>query len=222
MPMRNPKSNMEEFRLAVAGQLDDFETAPLVRRVASGNVTMEHYHAILTTLFHQTMSSPYTFAKAAACCPWRFETAKEYLLRHAEEERTHWRWVLDDLANTGYGGENPRELLPHPTCEAYVSFNERVAEQMPVARLAIARVLEGIGARFGGDYGGKLLQLLGLKPGQASFFISHGETDKRHVQELDDVIDACRLTEVEWGWMTHAASVGGQLYRAMYGHEEFA
>jgi hypothetical protein len=40
----------------------------------------------------------HTFARAAVNCDWRHELAKEYLLRHAEEERTHWRWVLDDLS----------------------------------------------------------------------------------------------------------------------------
>jgi len=210
------------FSAAVATQIAAFPTARLVQRVVDGNVTIAHFHGILTTLFHQTYSGPYTFAKAAVNCSWQHEVAKEYLLSHAEEERTHWRWVLDDLAATGYVGPDPRGQFPHPTCEAYISFNEKVAERMPIARLAIASVLEGIGSAFGGSYGRQLLQRLNLRPNQASFFLSHGETDKVHAQELTDVIAGCELTAEEWGWMVHAANVAGRFYRGMYDHEAFA
>lgn len=214
--------DIASFQEAVATQIATFPTARLVQRVVDGTVTIGHFHGILTTLFHQTHSSTYTFAKAAVNCSWQHGTAKEHLLSHAEEERTHWRWVLDDLAATGYAGPDPRQQFPHATCEAYISFNEKVAERMPIARLAIASVLEGIGSTFGGSYGRQLLQRLNLRPNQASFFLSHGETDKVHAQELADVIAGSQLTPEEWAWMVHAANIAGRFYRAMYDHEAFA
>lgn len=210
------------FRDTVGDHVAAFKAAGLVKRVERDDVSLTHYHAILTTLFHQTRSSPFTFAEAAANCDWRHEAAKEYLLQHAEEERTHWRWVLNDLRNSGYDGPDPRSLFPHPTCEAYISFNERVAKRMPVARLAIACVLEGIGAAFGEQYGRRLLQSLKLRPDQGSFFLSHGETDKQHIEEVWEVIARCDLRPEEWSWMNHAAAVAGHLYCAMYSHEAFA
>lgn len=212
-----------EFQAAVKSQIASFPTARLVRRVTDGTVTMTHYHGILTTLFHQTRSSPYSFAKAAANCSWeRHAVAKEYLLVHAGEELTHWQWVLDDLDATGYRGPDPRSAFPHITCEAYISFSEKLSERMPIARLATASVLEGIGAAFGGTYGRQLLERLKLTPNQATFFVSHGETDKVHSQQIAEVIAASHLTVEEWSWMTHAANVAGQFYRAMYDHEAFA
>ena len=93
---------------------------------------------------------------------------------------------------------------------------------MPVARLPIAAVLEGIGARYGGTYAGGLIRQLQLGKHQTSFFASHGETDKVHIEEIHKVIDQCELTPEEWGWMEYAARTTGQLYRAMYDHEAFA
>ena len=147
---------------------------------------------------------------------------KEYLLQHASEEASHWRWVLDDLRNTGYAGSDPRSLFPHPTCEAYLSFAERVSEQAPYARLATARVLEGFAADFGTEYGGRFLRTLGLRPDQTQFFLSHGETDKEHVPEIQAAIQATDLSPDEWGWMIHTAECAGRFYRAMYDHEAFA
>ena len=92
---------------------------------------------------------------------------------------------------------------------------------MPIARLAIATVLEGIGARFGGAYGRTLLDSLKLSPNQASYFLSHGETDKEHSRELADVIDTENLSPNEWGWMVYAAQTAGTFYRAMYDHDAF-
>jgi Iron-containing redox enzyme len=213
---------LEAFNEVVADQIRSFTGARLVRRVTNGSVTLAHYHAILCTLFHQTYSAPYTFARAAVNCDWRHEVAKEYLLRHAEEERTHWRWVLDDLRSTGYRGPSPRSEPPHHSAQAYIGLNYYIAEHAPIARLAIASVLEGIGAAHGGTYGKKLASALNLEKSQASFFLSHAETDVVHTAELHEPISASDLTTAEWRWMHHAAETGGRFYRGMYDHEAFA
>jgi hypothetical protein len=214
-------SSKADFYAEAARQIELFKQTALVGKVIAGTVTMADYHAILTTLFHQTRSSPYTFAKAGAHCDWKHAPAKDYLVVHANEERIHWQWLLDDLTHTGYAGPDPRNLFPHPTCAAYISFNEYIAVAQPVARLAIATVLEGIGAAHGATYGKQLLQTLGLGVEGASFFLSHGETDTAHIEDLRQIIDQCELDAEEWAWMTHAAQVGGTLYRGMYDHEAF-
>ncbi len=211
----------KQFLKVVEEAIEAFPSNRLCQRVDADSLEMKHYHAILTTIFHQTYSGPYTFARAAVNCSWRHEAAKDYLLRHAEEERTHWRWVLNDLTTTGYQGLSPRNGFPHSTCQAYIGLNYYVAEQMPIARLAIAAVLEGIGGLYGGVYAKRLITKLGLQSHQTQFFLGHSETDKVHTEEIHDVIDQCELTPDEWGWMTHAARTAGQFYRAMYDHEAF-
>lgn len=217
----NMTSSLGGLLAEVESAIVRFEDAAFLDRVRKGSVTVDHYHLLLTTIFHQTRNGPYSFASAAANCSWRHAEAKDYLLRHAEEERTHWRWILDDLASTHYSGPDPQLLHPHPSCEVYIAFNERAARVVPVSRLAVAAVLEGIGARYGGKYGGELLKALGLKPAQASFFMSHGQTDKVHIEELEAILSGLRLSGEEWAWMSHAAATAGHLYRAMYDLESF-
>lgn len=214
-------SRIDRLELEVGRQIAQFEQAALLRRVRDGTVVLTHYHAILTTVFHQTREGPYTFALAAAHCPWRHTQAKEYLLQHAEEERTHWRWVLDDLAATQHPPIDVTSLAPHPTTQRYLDFLRDISQHTPLARLAAAAVLEGIGAAFGGRYGRQLLTLLGLKPTQATFFTSHGETDQVHIQELWQVLRSCELETSEWLELEAAARLAGGYYRAMYDHEAF-
>ena len=210
------------FDAIVDTSIDRLRSARMLRRVEDASVAMCHYHALLLTLFHQTREGPYTFALAAAKCPWRHATAREYLLVHANEERTHWQWVLDDLAATGHVGPDPRTLPAHPTTHAFIGLLHVTAERAPVARLAIASVLEGIGARLGSSHGGQLVAQLGLRRAQASFLLSHGTTDVAHTADLRAVIAGLDLGEEEWDEMDLAAEVAGRLYHAMYDHEGYA
>jgi len=209
------------FDSIVDGQISRFPEARLFSLLEEGRLRISHYHALLLTLFHQTYHGPYTFARSAVNCKWRHEAAKEYLLQHAEEERTHWRWMLNDLTVSGYAGSDPRSVPPHPSCQTFLGLLYYIAEEFPVGRLAIAAVLEGIGARHGGTYGRRLIEALHLEPSQASFFLSHGTTDRKHIVELRDVIGKCELTTEEWAWMCHAAATAGLFYRAMYDHEGY-
>jgi hypothetical protein len=194
----------------------------LLRIAAAKKLEIRHYHAILLTLFHQTRSGPYTFARAAVNCAWRFARVKEYLLRHAEEERTHWRWILNDLRATGYQGPDPRSQPPHFWTQTLVGLMYYTAEEMPIARLASASVLEGIGAAHGETYGRTLVEQLGLQREQVTFFLSHGATDLVHASELRDLLADAELTPDEWDRMNHVASMTGRIYREMYSHESFA
>ncbi|MFT3803015.1 MAG: iron-containing redox enzyme family protein [Burkholderiaceae bacterium] len=214
--------SLNQFKESVRQAIDQFPDNRLCRASLVNALTMPDYHVLLTTLFHQTYSGPYTFALASVNCDWRFEQIKEYLLRHAEEEHTHWRWVLDDLRNTGYAGESPRQLPPHPSTQAYIGLNLWAATQCPPARLAIAAVLEGIGATHGGRYGRQVLQNLKLDRSQASFLLSHAETDVTHSAELMEVLERNAMTDVEWTQMARTARLAGDMYRAMFDHADYS
>jgi len=214
-------SNESEFRDVVAKGIANFADAQVVRRLVDGALTLADYQTVLLTLFHQSYDGPYNMALAASRCSWRHEAAKEYLIVHAAEESPHWRWILDDLSKTAYAGPSPRELFPHPTCQAYVSFTEHISEKAPYTRLATASVLEGIAAEFGEKYGRLLLQRLQLGKEQATFFLRHAETDKKHSKEIADTISRCGFNAQEWGWMTYVAKIAGSFYMEMYNHDGY-
>lgn len=209
-------SDRRIFHDAVAQAVAGFADNAMFRRLDAGTLERADYHALLRTLFHQTYEGPSTFALAAFHCDPRHVEARAYLMRHADEEKDHWRWLLSDLRKSGDDGPDPRDGFPSPATQAYVAFNVYTAIRAPIARLGIAAVLEGIGGRYGGDYGRRLCAALGLERSQATFFLSHGELDRGHVEEVFSVIDTCELTARDWAWLTHAARTAGVLYRRMY------
>jgi hypothetical protein len=211
------------FSLAVQDAIQSISDNSLTALDDRGELTLDTYSTLLTTLFHQTRDGPYSFALAAVNCDWRFEKLKEYLLKHAYEEHTHWKWVLDDLESINYAGPSPHSLEPHPTTAAYLQLNREVAAAFPPARLAIAVVLEGFAAHAGKTLVPRLLKTLGLNAKNASFMVSHGITDVGHSDELEKILDESPISAGEWEeWMTPTATRAGSLYRAMLCHEGYA
>lgn len=209
-------SQREAFRATVDAAVAAFPANRMCRRLDAGEFALADYHGLLRMLFHQTFEGPATFALAAAHCAPRHFRARDYLLAHADEEKGHWQWVLNDLRATGDTGPDPRTLLPPPACAGYVAFNVYTATRHPLARLGIAAVLEGIGATHGTKYGRRLVEHLRLEKAQASFFLGHGALDVGHVADVLAVIEASEPTAAEWAWLNHAALIGGQLYGRMY------
>lgn len=205
-----------DFEAAVAAAVAAFPNNRLCRRLDAGALRLADYHALLRVLFHQTFEGPATFALAGAHCGPRHAGARAYLLAHADEEKDHWQWLLEDLRSSGDAGPDPRQSFPHPACSAYIAFNFYAAVRQPLGRLGIAAVLEGIGAEHGTRYGRALLQALGLEKRQAKFFLSHGALDVGHVADVLRCIEQSEPTPEEWGFLAHAATVGGALYCAMY------
>lgn len=209
-------SDEAKFLQVVKTQVDLFPTNTLCQRLEKNTFTLTDYQNLLLMIFHQTFQGPSTFALAGAQCPSCLHQVRDYLLHHADEEKSHWEWVINDLKNVGYAGPDPRELQPQLACQSYVAFNVYAAMKFPVGRLAIATVLESIGANYGKKYATLIHNNLQLNPNQITFFFGHGDTDVGHTQDILDILKGCHLTANEWGLMSHYAFVAGSLYRAMY------
>ncbi|MBX7167497.1 MAG: iron-containing redox enzyme family protein [Pirellulales bacterium] len=211
-----PTARQQEFVAALEDVVSGFGGNPLFASIDAGTFEMRHYHRWLQRIFHLSYHAPQTFALAAGYCDYRLQPVRDYLITHAEEERTHWRWSVEDLEATGYAGPDPRSEMPPLDCQNYVAFTTFLAVRMPVARLGTAVVLEGVGARWGAAYGRKVKALLNLQPQQMSFSLGHGDVDAGHTADIMRVLDEAELTGHEWAWLTHAVRTANELYTQVY------
>lgn len=215
-PFDLPAGNETGFLRAVEQAKTHYEKNQLVQKLIKNQFEVKDYHNLLLTLFHQTYYGPSTFALAAANCTTPQFKLRDYLLKHAEEEKSHWAWVINDLTETGYKGPDPRSLLPTVATQAYVSYAHFLAMKFPLGRMAMALVLEGISGAFGTQYGRMVMKSLGLSAKQAIFFVQHGELDQGHSQELIQVIHGESVSPYDWAIMTQTATVTAELYAGMY------
>lgn len=114
---------IEQFSATVGNQAALFADAPICKLLQAEGVCMSDYHTVLKRIFHQVQESASTFSLAAANCDNRRFEVKSYLMKHAEEEKLHWEWILNDLRATGYEGEDPRGEFADPRAQAYIAYN---------------------------------------------------------------------------------------------------
>lgn len=209
------ESSRDEFIKSLNESVEAFSNNKLLIKLREKSFSITDYHNYLLCILHQTLNGPLTFAQAGANCTFKHVEIRQYLMKHAEEEMNHWKWVVEDLKNTNYPGKDPLQQFPPLECQAYVAFNFFVAQRFPLARLGIAAMLESIGAKYGKQSAMSIQKLLDLKENQLMFLYGHGDTDVGHSQEILDVLDQGNLTSQDWGVLRYATQVSFELYNRM-------
>ncbi|MBP0937369.1 iron-containing redox enzyme family protein [Streptomyces sp. KCTC 0041BP] len=107
-----------------------------------------------------------------------------YYTRHAEEERDHDTWLLEDLAAAGAGPA----AVPHPVVvELAGAQYYRIEHEHPVTLLGYMAVLEGNAP--GPRLADRLAEATGLPEGAFRTVREHSELDGGHLDELHRVLD---------------------------------
>jgi heme oxygenase len=190
-----------------------------MKLIEEENLTIEHFHKLLNTIFHQVYTAgSSTLALAGVMTDNGMPAVREYLFHHAEEEQDHWKWIIQNLRDTGYIGPDPRAVFPSFPTQAYLSFAMHFSLKYPVESLAIAYTLEGLSSQLAVNYGLKAASQLNLTKEQMSFFILHGELDEGHEADLLDVLKNAKLTGEQWARAEYAAKATVHFYKEMYNY----
>jgi hypothetical protein len=213
-----PVSSFEQFNASCEKLITDFQIGnPILDLIKENKLTVAHYHSLLNVIFHQVyIAGSTTLALAGSMVePHRF-AIREFLFHHAEEEQNHWKWIIQDLRNTGFTGPDPRAQHPPFVTEAYRSFAMHFALKYPLESIAICYMLESLSSKLGVKYGMQAAIQLGLQREQMSFFLLHGELDQGHETEILDALLAANLTSEQWSVAEHAAKCTAHFYKEMY------
>ena len=213
-----PSATFEDFKRVAHESVERFRENKLVSNLEDGNFSLENYHQLLLTLFHQVYYSSSSFGLAGTMMDSKQFKVREYLMEHAEEEKEHWTWIINDLRESGYTGADPRSTFPSKPTQAYIAFAMFIAHKHPVSRLAMGFVLEDLSGKFGVKYGSKAAEILGLSRNQDSFTVQHGELDQGHSHDIIEVLGEADLTPYEWAHCCHTAKLTIELYNDMYNY----
>ena len=93
-----PTSDFDTFTKVANECVKDFtKSNPIIEKLENGTFEMKDYHNLLVNLFHQVYYSSSSFGLADTMVDSRFYEIREYLMEHAEEEKEHWTWIINDL-----------------------------------------------------------------------------------------------------------------------------
>lgn len=218
--LKFPESNFQKFSETCRAISEDFiKGNEIMKLIDEEELTIEHFHSLLLTIFHQVyVAGSTTLALAGVMTDGRYFKIREYLFHHAEEEQDHWKWIIQNLRDTGYKGPDPRETFPSYPAQAYQSFCMTFSLKHPIESLAICYVLESISSQLGVKYGMKAAMQLKLTKEQMSFFVLHGELDKGHETEILDVLRDAPLSPYQWALAEYAAKSTLYFYKEMYNY----
>jgi pyrroloquinoline quinone (PQQ) biosynthesis protein C len=128
-----------------------------------------------------------------------------YLSRHAEEERHHDEWLLQDLESAGIPRAEVAALVPSPAVASLVGAQYYwIQHHHPVALLGYMRILEGNPPSS--SHIDRLEQVSGLPAAAFRTYRLHGRLDPHHREEMDGFLDSLPLsrTEGELVWVSAA------------------
>jgi Iron-containing redox enzyme len=118
--------------------------------------------------------------------------AAEYFEQHAEEERDHDAWLLDDLELLGIPREDVVRRVPSPTVARLVGQQYYWAlHYHPATLLGYFAVMEGFPPQP--ELVEELIERTGYTRESFRTFAEHGELDPHHREELDEAIDGLPL-----------------------------
>jgi pyrroloquinoline quinone (PQQ) biosynthesis protein C len=187
---------------------------PVFGRIFDGTASRELYLRYLTQTYHyvkQTQVQLRAGAHALSTDPDPVRRALgERFQRHAEEEASHDRWVLDDIRAVGGDPEAAQREEPCSAVRAYLAMTAFLWQSRhPLGILGVATLLEGLADRIGYSTARNLAERSGI-PGieqGLSFIRSHGAEDVGHmdaaraalrsVQHLGDrdaIVSCARMT----------------------------
>jgi hypothetical protein len=117
-----------------------------------------------------------------------------YLARHADEERDHDAWLLEDLELMGLDREAVERSLPSATVASLVGSQYYWTYYYhPLAQLGYLSFMEGYPPSQ--ELIDKLVLASGYPREAFRTFSEHGDLDPHHREELDEAIDSLPLTE---------------------------
>jgi len=157
------------------------------------------YPEFLLTIHSVIRATVPTIKTAAACAQARAADDPvcagmvDYLLLHAQEEKDHDEWTLDDVEVLGVTREEAWKRTPSPAVAALVGAQYYWIHHVhPVAYLSYQAVMEGPPSA---DFLEETIRRTGLPRDAFRTQFFHAKVDPHHVPAFDRMIDTLPLEE---------------------------
>jgi Iron-containing redox enzyme len=210
-------STFHELTIAFRAVQGSFLQSAGLRRLQEGNISLAHYAAYLTQVFHHTRENPQIQALATVYFRGHQRAAIKRFFRHASSEIGHDQLALDDLRELGATVDALPFQNPLPETTALISFPfYQIHNLNPVGYLGYLYFLEFLPT----GSGGALMDALagaGVPRTAMRFLHDHATIDVAHNRMMETYAETLITTERELRSVIYAMHVTGTLYASMIG-----
>jgi thiaminase len=186
----------QELQAATAADRDYLLAAPAIQQALHGDITRELYVEFLTQAYHHVRHTVPLLMAVGSRLPEQHDWLRDAVLHYLDEEKGHEQWILNDIAHAGGDRVAAAASQPAIATEAMVAYAyDTVMRRNPLGFFGMVYVLEGTSVALALNAADRIQAALQLPAGAFSYLRSHGELDKEHVGDLEDILG--RFTAAE-------------------------
>ena len=208
-------NNLTRIKQEFEKVLKIFEASPAMKKILSGEMTIEHYKSYLRQTFHYTKDNPQIQALATAYFHGSDRAFVKMFYKHAISEIGHDELALNDLT---YLGENVDEVRTENPLPATVALNAFVYYQIynrnPIGYLGYLFFLEFLPTSSGARYM-QLLEKAGVPKEAMTFLLEHINVDVHHNKLMEHYLEGLVSTESDLSSVIYTMRGTGKLYADM-------
>ncbi|MBB6672185.1 3-oxoacyl-ACP synthase [Cohnella nanjingensis] len=195
----------------------DFERklaqVPIIHKLYRRKFTLDDYKALMENVRQQVIDGSQWIARAASYIPIAHIDLRSTFIAHARDEHRDFQ-ILErnyvavggDLAKIQSGEKN----IGSEALSAYLF--QRASREHPYDLIGAMWIIEGLGCRMARYWGEMIRDQLSLSDEQVSFLLYHGDSDEKHFERLETVVQHPMLTADIAGAIVKTAKTTARLY----------
>lgn len=205
----------EQLQKAWISVEERFMKSAVLLRVASGDISINHYAAYLRETYFYTREDPQIQAAATAYLRGHDRALVEPFLQHARSETGHDQLALNDLASIGFDVTDIPNQAPLPATELLFGYPLwAMAHKSPAAYLGYLFFLEFLPTSQGGAIAAAIARA-GVPVSAMTFLTEHREVDVHHNRLMKVYADHMIRTPETLEHVTTALSATARAFRGM-------
>ncbi|BBH20600.1 hypothetical protein Back11_19450 [Paenibacillus baekrokdamisoli] len=177
----------------------DFEEklaqVPVIHKLYRGNFTMEDYMSLMENIRQQVIDGSQWIARAASYIAIEHIDLRSLFISHARDEHRDFQILEKNYIDVGgslsdiQGGE---KNIGSEALSAYLF--QRASRENPIDLIGAMWIIEGLGCRMARYWGEMIRDQLHLTDEQVSFLLYHSDSDEKHFERLEAVVQHPLLT----------------------------
>lgn len=195
----------------------DFERrlsqVPIIRRLETGNFSVDDYRTLLCNLRPQVIEGSRWITRAASSFTAEHAELRSKVIGHAYDEHRDYEMLERDYISIGGDAAHIRAAERNIGTEALAAYLMNQASQPnPVDLLGAMFIIEGLGEKMASRWAKHLHSALKITDSSTTFLSYHGKNDESHIAKMHAILTEDSLVAQSHARIVKTARVVARLY----------
>ena len=210
---RDTESLLRDLTLAWLDFERRLSQVPIIRRLETGNFTVDDYKTLLRNLRPQVIEGSRWITRAASSFTAEHAELRSKVIGHAFDEHRDYEMLERDYVSVGGVAEEIRAAQRNIGTEALAAFLMNQASQPnPVDLLGAMFIIEGLGEKMASRWAKQLQTSMKLGESATTFLSYHGKNDDGHIAKMHAILTEDELVAQSHPRIVKTARVVARLY----------